>query len=79
MDGGTMTRNSYPMAGLAAAGMIWAARRWGVASRAMSALNSRPGNRYGSSDRSSLRGETIYHNTPSASEQDLSHLGATGV
>jgi hypothetical protein len=74
-----MTRNSYLMAGLAAAGVIWAARRWGVASRAMSALHMGEGNRYGSENRGLRQGETIYHNTPTASAQDLSHLGATGV
>jgi hypothetical protein len=60
-----MTRNSYSymIAGLAAAGALWAARRWGVAERALSALRSRsarPGAGSLAATGSTLRGDTNY-------------------
>jgi hypothetical protein len=73
-----MTRNGYLIAGLAAAGAMWAARRWGLADRLTSAMHD-CGTDSSPADSSRRRAETIFRNTPTATDADLSHLGATGI
>ena len=72
-----VTRNGYLIASLAAAGAVWATRRWGFPARAMATLR-RANGRNPSERGATSRGEIIYRNTPAATGSEVAHLGVAG-
>lgn len=69
-----MTRNNYLMTGLMIAGAVWAARRYGLFDTLRQAGIEADRTRLTEADRQTLRGETIYRNTPVASGLEVSPL-----
>lgn len=63
-----MTRNNYLMTGLMLAGAVWAARRYGLLNQMRHAVAEPSRTGLTDADRHTLRGETIYRNSPAASE-----------